>query len=218
MLIALMGPGIASRDVIHGFQGDSMPGLKRSLSVLLGLLVFPSLILAEPLAVKTRMLDTLHQEEAETEEQFLIRTAMRVRLHTGESGSEVCGSFCENPANGRRAIMLFTVDSRLSCPVLKGCPLGGYAVTETSIHSHPSWQLVLSAEEAARFNASSPRMKKKAGDGMRFSPRRFSKDDYRHGPGYLVYADELWHQSGKGTQRMLWQLPADAPIAAVQEQ
>ena len=164
---------------------------------------------ATPQAVKARLLDTLHQGESETQEQFLIRTAMRVRARTQETGAEVCGSFCAQPG-GNQAIMLFTSDSTVSCRVLRGCPLGDYMPAGTDIHSHPAnWKMTLSEAEATRMNQGRRMFKKKGGDAMRFSPRRFSKDDYSFGPGYLVYDDELWHQAGKGTERILWTLPEE---------
>ena len=32
--------------------------------------------------------------------------------------------------------------------------------------------------------------------------------------GYLVYDDELWHQAGKGTERILWTLPEELSPAS----
>ena len=85
----------------------------------------------------------------------------------------------------------------------------------TDIHSHPAnWKMTLNEAEATRMNQGRRMFKKKGGDAMRFSPRRFSKDDYSFGPGYLVYDDELWHQAGKGTERILWTLPEELSPAS----
>lgn len=143
----------------------------------------------------------LHQGVEETYSQFLRRVAKAMRDETARSGFEVCGDMCVGPKG--HAIMIFTGKSQVMCPVMRGCPLAVPNMTNIFLHTHPQINYIQLNERDVRYiNRKRKIFKKNVGQSMTVSPRKFSRDDYKVGPGYMIYRSEIYYQEGRGTQRL----------------
>ncbi|GAB1407995.1 hypothetical protein MASR1M8_19140 [Thermomonas brevis] len=157
-----------------------------------------------------RHISTLYQRERESEDAFIYRIGGELRAFTARTGFEGCGNICAS-ADRRLGILLFTDASQLACRDRGGCPLGMSPVGN-SIHSHPaSAPIRYNQNDVASINGRSSRKAEVGQAQVIYNGGRFSKLDYKHGPGYLVYGDALLHQRGKGTQRQVGWIP---PLAA----
>lgn len=177
-----------------------------SLLILLGATLQGASAGEKPIRVMAPIsLGQMHQELGESEHAFLVRVSKHMRDYTARTGFEVCGDLCRGPKG--QAITLFTEQSHVMCPSMKGCPLTAPSLENIFIHTHPQINYIqLNAVDAAHYNVDRKIFKVKAGKSIPVSPRRFSGDDYEVGPGYMIYRNEVYYQEGRGTQRLAFTL------------
>ena len=156
------------------------------------------------------------QQKKETDQQFLLRSAMFARDYTGKTGYEICGVIYAGPRG--HWVDLFTTHSQVTCSFVR--TVGAQVdrndpLNEQTLHTHPPEAMVgLNEEDVRMINQKRRLFKKKVGTTMRFSPRQFSEEDYASGHGYMVHVNEVWQQQGKGTARLVFTLPPQELNAA----
>jgi hypothetical protein len=154
--------------------------------------------------------DRLFQASGETGQQFIIRTAQRLRVFTNETGFEASGSFCHD-SNGRMGIQIYTWKAHFSSPVLRGCPLETPNIGDF-IHSHPEpGRYQVTEQDVVASNWERKWTKAKCCSHTETVTRAnagiFSKFDYEVGPGYLVSEERVFYQHGPGTAVRIATLP-----------
>lgn len=143
----------------------------------------------------------LFQEQNESWDDFVSRSARVMRDYTRETNFEAGGWLCVNPDSGRGAISVISNHSQISVSAgIKGCPLGGYRLTPEFMHSHPVKEhIVLTEHDLHGYPMG--KVARLMG-GMRAGSRvhvgksggRFSQPDMAIGPGYLVHGNDLHYQ------------------------
>lgn len=146
-------------------------------------------------------------KEGETEQEFLLRSAIWLRNFTATSGYEACSNICRSP-DGQKGLRVITSNSQMGCAVIDVCP-ENMSMTTENIHSHPvSYRLNLNPNDRVLLMARGTSMKKP--DVRIFNNRNpdvFSKEDFQAGSGYLVTRTKVWYQNGLGTEKIIMDLP-----------
>ena len=147
------------------------------------------------------------QQDGESDKTFFRRTAMVLRDQTQKDNCETCGVICSNP-QGRKSIMIFTGHSQVFCPMIRVCAMTNETAGVETFHSHPHLAVFLFSAIDAQIVHRYPHDFRgtKEGRMIRVNGRNFSKQDYQLGPGYMVFGNEVWHQSGRGTEKKMWVL------------
>lgn len=129
-----------------------------------------------------------------TEAQFAQKVAGVLQRYSVRTGYEACADICKT-SDGWFA-QIVSIGSHMSCSTTRKCDQGRY---QTLIHSHP----IERSFEANRMDETISRHGVKAGQTVAAEdPRDFSEQDYTV-PGYLVVYGQVWHQQGKGTERLI---------------
>ncbi len=129
-----------------------------------------------------------------SEDQFAQKVGGVLQRYSVRTGYEACADICKT-ADGWNA-KIVSIGSHMSCSTTRRCDQGRY---HTLIHSHP----IERAFEANRMDEIISRQGVKAGHIVAAEdPRDFSEQDYT-APGYMVVYGQVWHQQGKGTERMV---------------
>ena len=144
----------------------------------------------------------LFQEDGESWDDFVSRSARVMRDYTSQTDFEAGGWLCVHPSSGKGAISVISSLSQISVSAsIKGCPLGGYGLTTEFMHSHPVKEYIVLTDRD--LHAYPMRKMARFLGGMRAGSRvhvgssggRFSKPDLEIGPGYLVHGENLYYQS-----------------------
>ncbi len=104
---------------------------------------------------------------------------------------------CRAPAGGW-IMTPITLGSHVGCSIVDNCA-PGFQATGLTIHTHP-----LRGQYQANSVDQVFLKKGRSATGVQWrppNPRRFSREDYASGPGYLVVGRWLYFQEGQGTQR-----------------
>jgi len=116
-------------------------------------------------------------------------------------------------ADGQRyAVDAYTSQAHVFCASFAENVPDGMVSTGRAIHSHPTKRAFHASDADRRFL------------GMRLTgepvtirierPEWFSSGDYDNGPGYLATKRGVYFQEGRGGERLLGHLPADAAAEA----
>lgn len=129
-----------------------------------------------------------------TEDQFAKQVGGVLQRYSVRTGYEACADICKT-ADGWSA-KIVSIGSHMSCSTTRKCDRGCY---QTLIHSHPTER----SFEANSMDERISRQGVKAGQVLAAEdPRDFSEQDYTI-PGYMVVYGQVWHQQGKGTERLI---------------
>ena len=158
---------------------------------------------------ETHSVAQILQKQDESLDAFVSQAARVMRDYTNRTGFEAGGWLCAHPRTGMRAMTIFSTQSQISVSAgIRGCPLGGYRLTDEFMHSHTTKPYVLLTEQDLHgypMHALPYRFRRmRIGDKVRVgaSGGRFSSIDIRLGPGYLVHGDHLYYQNG-GKSRLV---------------
>lgn len=129
-----------------------------------------------------------------SEDQFAQKVGGVLQRYSVRTGYEACADICKT-SNGWVA-KIVSIGSHMSCSTTRRCDQGRY---HTLIHSHP----IEGSFEANRMDEIISGQGVRAGQIVAAEdPRDFSEQDYT-APGYMVVYGQVWHQQGKGTERLV---------------
>lgn len=139
-------------------------------------------------------------EPGESMDAFVVRVAPRLRDWTAAEGYEACGVLATNGESF--GVIVGTNHGHTVCVNFHAKVPEGMTVTGQTVHSHttaPRYRLTaadLLVVGGGRVGAI------QRGD----NPELFSAEDFA-APGYMVSGTKVWHQEGKGTERVVGALP-----------
>lgn len=164
--------------------------------------LLPSHAATSEVRMEAKPVKQLFQEDGESWDDFVSRSARVMRDYTSQTDFEAGGWLCVHPSSGKGAISVISSLSQISVSAsIKGCPLGGYGLTTEFMHSHPVKEYIVLTDRD--LHAYPMRKMARFLGGMRAGSRvhvgssggRFSKPDLEIGPGYLVHGENLYYQS-----------------------
>lgn len=170
-------------------------------SLALSAAMLPSHAAKPDIVFEVHPVQQVFQQGSESWDDFVSRSARVMRDYTRETNFEAGGWLCRDPDSGRGAMSVISNHSQISVSAsIKGCPLGGYRLTQEFMHSHPVKEhIVLTEHDLQGYPMGKvARLMSGMHAGSRVhvgeSGGRFSKPDLDIGPGYLVHGDDLHYQ------------------------
>lgn len=139
-------------------------------------------------------------EPGESMDAFVLRISPRLRAYSDATGFEACGVLATD--GERFGAVVGTNHGHTVCVNFHRKVPEGMTLTGKTVHSHttmrsyrltPADLLVVGGGRVGTVQR---------GD----NPELFSEEDYA-APGYMVSGKHVWHQSGKGTRRVVGALP-----------
>lgn len=183
LLLALAGTAQAANNIQFGARGEVLPLSK---------------------------ITTFQSEAGETKEAFVLRVARWMRTYTDSSSFEACGPLMAADGGGW-AVPVFTNLAQMGC-AMPPVEMDGFAQSDETIHSHPNAHAIEpNARDLVFLRGQSRRFDGTKRHRHSTNPNEFSATDYAGGPGYLVTGTQLLHQRGKGTSRIVAEIPPPAP-------
>lgn len=154
-------------------------------------------------------LGTLESHGGEDQLAFLKRAGRLLNAYTERTGYEACGVIGERRGQpgshpGRWVLPLVTQKAHIACMPALTLPEDAVYTGET-IHSHPSHAVrryrPTAADRTFLQMLEGRRVALGQTQSVRTLSQRFSEQDYKAGPGWLVVDGALYHQRGSGTLR-----------------
>lgn len=159
--------------------------------------------------------DVVHQmlqHEHESSTDFQVRVFQTMRVFTRQTGYESSGYFCQSP-EGRGGIIIYTWHAHFSSPNIMSCPLdlGGFSEFGEFVHTHPLPGVYHhTPQDVIVQNRDRIFFKKSTSSVARLSlknAQKFSDQDFKIGPGWVIVDNLVFHQEGRGTERLVMELP-----------